>query len=395
MYFDFIQNDGNIEKLNAIEITISKKYCGDKNALTMLEMQDPDNNIEFITESYTGNFYYPIFWLYDQEYLESIAIPEFVLDSVVKQKAKILIVNIYEGHEISGLIQEFLLERYYLSFENIVVMNGNKFKIDGIASVYNNYWENIIASGETSQSSMFNKAYNLVFSKNNYRKHKFICLQRRPKPYRLALYTELYPFRKQGILTMGRGDYGTDGYYNFYKSDIFNKQYAPSYKKFKKNNLVSTLPAVYDVDVSVINPAFDEDDDKFYSAYLHVVPETFFETTCDKEIFFSEKIFKPVIYFQPFVMFNQYNTLSQFRSLGYETFSEIIDESYDEIVDDETRFYSAVKSTINFINHNEKTLSKIMKKVFPIMAHNFYNLVSTVNTNQTRIKSELISLLYN
>lgn len=394
MYFDFIQNDGNIEKLNAVDITISKKCAEGSNALTMLEIQDPKSEIEFIKENYSGFFYYPIYWVYNDIYLKSLTIPKFVLNAISKNKAKILIVNLYEGYDISNAVRENVLLKFSLSFENIVLMTGNKFKIDGINSIYNNYWEHIVSYGNKSPSSLFNKAHNSIFTKNNYRKHKFICLQRRPKPYRVALYSELFPYRDMGILTLGRGDYGTYTYNRFYDINLFGDSFKDSHKKFKKNKLISTLPAVYDVDVSLENPAFDDDDEKFYSAYLHIVSETFFEKDTNTT-FFSEKVFKPIVCFQPFIMFNQHNTLEEFRSLGYETFPDVIDEAYDKIQDDEKRFYTAVSSTINFINQNDKTLSKIMKKLFPVMAHNFYNLVSTVNTNQTRIKSELISLLYN
>lgn len=393
MYFDFVQSNTSPEKLNGVSLELSQQQCADKTAYSIFEFLNPEQEIEFITETYKNLFYYPIYWFYTDKYLSSLEIPEFVLEAVNKKKAKILIVNIYEGYYILDEVEHYLLSKFSLSIENLVFLNGNRVKTDGVNSVYYNFWENIITNHDASPLHYFEKAYNLIFSKSNIRKNKFICLQRRPKKQRVALYTELFPFRNDGILTLGRGDRGTALYDNFYNTNLFGNLYKSSAKKFKKNNLISTLPAVYDTDVSLENPAFDNDSEKFYSSYLHIVSESFFENTYDMA-FFSEKIYKPVIYFQPFVMFNQYNTLSEFRHLGYESFPDVIDESYDQISNDEKRFYSAVSSSIDFIKQNDKTLSKIMKKVFPVMSHNFYNLLSTVNTNQTRIKSELMISLY-
>ena len=52
----------------------------------------------------------------------------------------------------------------------------------------------------------------------------------------------------------------------------------------------------------------------------------------------TEKIFKSVIYFQPFLLFGGYNSLKLLKDLGYKTFSRIFDESYDDEEDNDKRF---------------------------------------------------------
>lgn len=53
------------------------------------------------------------------------------------------------------------------------------------------------------------------------------------------------------------------------------------------------------------------------------------ETFVSQDLFVSEKIFKPLAYWHPLVVFGTPQTLSYIQSLGFETFHHMIDESYD------------------------------------------------------------------
>ena len=75
--------------------------------------------------------------------------------------------------------------------------------------------------------------------------------------------------------------------------------------------------------------------EEFYlDSYFNIVTETEFAAPTLR---LSEKIFKPVIYKQPFILYSIPFLLKHFRSLGYKTFHPFIDESYDEIEDNEER----------------------------------------------------------
>ena len=55
------------------------------------------------------------------------------------------------------------------------------------------------------------------------------------------------------------------------------------------------------------------------------------ETLHENEtIFLSEKIFKPIYCCQPFIVFGNPGTLKELHNLGFKTFSDFWDESYDE-----------------------------------------------------------------
>jgi hypothetical protein len=59
-------------------------------------------------------------------------------------------------------------------------------------------------------------------------------------------------------------------------------------------------------------------------------------------VFVSEKSFKPLAYQHPFVIQGTANTLTYLHSRGFGTFSEMINESYDAVVNDEERFQAIV-----------------------------------------------------
>ena len=51
-------------------------------------------------------------------------------------------------------------------------------------------------------------------------------------------------------------------------------------------------------------------------------------------IFISEKTWKPIMVGHPFIMVGNKNNLKFLKDLGYKTFDKWIDESYDDIEDE-------------------------------------------------------------
>jgi len=61
------------------------------------------------------------------------------------------------------------------------------------------------------------------------------------------------------------------------------------------------------------------------------------ETNVNGGTWVTEKTFKPLAYFHPFVAWSTPGTLSHIQSLGFETFGHVIDESYDTETNDQHR----------------------------------------------------------
>ena len=64
-------------------------------------------------------------------------------------------------------------------------------------------------------------------------------------------------------------------------------------------------------------------------SYCHIVIETHFDADQSGGAFLTEKTFKPIKHGQPFVIVGAAGTLQALRDLGYRTFDQAIDNSYD------------------------------------------------------------------
>ena len=83
--------------------------------------------------------------------------------------------------------------------------------------------------------------------------------------------------------------------------------------------------------------------DHLYSdSYASIVLETLFDAEQSGGAFITEKTFKAILNGHPFVIFGCPGTLATLRRLGYRTFDHVIDNSYDEILDNTQRFRAAV-----------------------------------------------------
>lgn len=63
---------------------------------------------------------------------------------------------------------------------------------------------------------------------------------------------------------------------------------------------------------------------------------------------FTEKIAKPLFCKRPFIVLSNAGYLRRLRTFGFQTFGDIIDESYDEIDDDLTRWKRALEQLYKF-----------------------------------------------
>lgn len=100
------------------------------------------------------------------------------------------------------------------------------------------------------------------------------------------------------------------------------------------------------------------------------------ETSGENAItFFTEKTAKPLIAKRLFVVFSGYRFLELLKSLGFRTFGDIIDESYDQIADDTKRFQAAFEQIKRLCNMDQ---IEVANKIKDRVEHN-YNLI--MNTN--------------
>jgi hypothetical protein len=76
-------------------------------------------------------------------------------------------------------------------------------------------------------------------------------------------------------------------------------------------------------------------------AYVNFVLETHLDADQSGGVFLTEKTFKPIKHCQPFVIVGAQGSIQQLRNMGYRTFDNVINQSYDSI-EDNTKRWNAV-----------------------------------------------------
>jgi len=88
------------------------------------------------------------------------------------------------------------------------------------------------------------------------------------------------------------------------------------------------LPMVVDDGDFSLNKAMQINPDIYLRSWISVVTETH-ALDDPRNLFLSEKICKPMLALQPFMVLGHPGTLERLRGMGYRTFPGLIDESYD------------------------------------------------------------------
>jgi hypothetical protein len=235
---------------------------------------------------------------------------------------------------------------------------------------------------------------------------KFISLNRTWRHHRLHFLYELY---KNKLLTefdisFLKTDPETEESYPY---SLYNKscgfypnEELPQIKKLG-GEIDTLLPLQVD-DISALTEHVSHSHIDTHSRYFfNVVTETVFynfyntnNNTTFEGIHLSEKILKPILYKTPFILVGPYGGLKVMRSLGYKTFSEFIDESYDEIEDSYLRM-QAIFSLIKDINRmSDARLAEIDILVRDVCEHNFNHLKERGNTANAQLTRTFKKIVY-
>ena len=108
-------------------------------------------------------------------------------------------------------------------------------------------------------------------------------------------------------------------------------------------------------------------------SFLHVVTETCF---WENKEHLTEKIFKPIVAKQPFILLGCKNNLKYLKRYGFQTFDKWWDESYDDIDDPILRIQSAVRVIKKICDMSLNELEALLQDMDEVLTYNynwFYN----------------------
>jgi len=189
------------------------------------------------------------------------------------------------------------------------------------------------------------------------------CLNKRLRPHRIWFYTELYQnsLLQDGLVSM-----------NPYKIEPVT---------FDGQNILNDIKLLEDANkllpLELYGKSNIEHSDDFYirrildqvylDSWVSVVSEPIY-ADADQSVFCSEKIFKSIASFHPFIIVGGRGSLKRLRELGFKTFDGFIDETYDTLPSDQR--FGAIIDTIKKINAIEDKL-KWFESMKDILIHNY------------------------
>lgn len=278
-----------------------------------------------------------------------------ILFTSTHKNCRLLIENTAEGYVYRNLKVIYKLATRYNLQNKIIYGSGNpdvekehqEFLIKkNLPKIFHTFFHSFWFS-EVRQN-LFDSGYDFNINKNQW----FCCLNNRPHAHRLqtVTYLDYLELINKGIVTCLDTNY-EEGIDKFEYKDIllgFTRDYNEKYqildnqKEFTKHK----LPLNYDTeDYSNGSRPHDYNPDIYDNCLINLVTETWYHKIWSKRYhnFLSEKTWKPIVAKQIFIIIGPQYTLKYLKNNGFKTFDKYIDESYDNLNDNE-RLFAAVDS---------------------------------------------------
>jgi hypothetical protein len=112
----------------------------------------------------------------------------------------------------------------------------------------------------------------------------------------------------------------------------------------------------------------------YTESYWNLVPESYHTK---EDLSLSDRTFAAILNMQPFIILGPPGSLKLLRDLGYKTFGNFIDESYDVTQNDEKRLYKCFQLAFYLYNLPHEEHQSLMRLVEPALEHNRKVLLSS------------------
>lgn len=330
-------------------------------------------------------------------YFYIVNFSKFNKDELAKSK----IVRFARKYKNCYIILNYALEGYaYLSFslihtfvketglENKVIFLCGNFDTE---SEYTHWSNNTGIPKEffaISYNIFFNTAQDWCTHENNFfseaKSKWFCCLNHRPHTHRLAAvtYLDYLGLLDRGTVTCHDTSYepGSTIVENNYDTciQLSNTLWDKKYYNILMTTYINTkkkLPLVYDIhDLSDGCQPNNLNPDIYNDHLINLVTETFCTNTWNfkSEMFITEKTLKPIMTKQVFIILGPRGILKKLKSMGFKTFGEFFDESYDDLPDS-LRLFKAIETLNNIMN--TYTVEELDLLTRDIRSHNLKHLM--------------------
>jgi hypothetical protein len=345
-------------------------------------------------------------------------IPEGVLEDVRNDKCKIIIDFGYEGYSkyredtilFEPLLELFhkILDNLSLPPENIIYLDGNNMLEEIELSTKINYFHyEYCAIDQWRFTSMRPEALyhgnrisnsnkkKWLDGKDKIREKYFLSFNRLPKLHRISLVLLLEKYNLLDLGYVSFGNVSSEGCKTDYVEDwkqtinqalktlgvgfYFDKELKTYQKQLEKK-----LPLVIDKEnLNNLKHSYEPFDISYYlNSYFQIVTENQF-TDCRDQLQFSEKVWKPITNFQPFILLGDRYQLKKLREWGFKTFHPFIDESYDDFKGMTDRFTNVEKQIVRLGMKSKKEIHKWYWSMEEILVYNYKHFYNNFIKNQT------------
>lgn len=235
--------------------------------------------------------------------------------------------------------------------KNVVYIDGN-YKVESVLKNHNltgfwlNNWETFLPPIDIThiKDSIFNKKS---------RSKKFLYFGGKAREFRLRFLNDLFKienFKDDAYYSTGSG--------NYLDTETKESMYMPTIVLDDKN-----VGSFDEITGEKLATEYHTD------SYFNIIAMSYFYLN-HSQLELNEKLFKPIIALQPFIVLGEPGTLKALHDLGYKTFDRWIDESYDSELNDDIRYKKVYQEIIRLSKLNKDILNDMLLEMLPVLLHN-------------------------
>ena len=285
-----------------------------------------------------------IFNTWQQYNTEHLLIPKFITNN---PHAIVLFENGAEGHCDKDIFE--FIHQVTQSYKLTTVFYGNScVNIADIFKTFNYDTFDVLYTRNYKEDTMLELEINDEFDFSTPKTHLFNCLNNAPKPHRALLLGAFIKHRLQDNILSS--------------PDVpFEKITANTMEYFSKNltsiadiqkgvNYLEALSRHYpikfdDRDDDIVHMRTMSNSSTFYANMFDCDIQLITESTVGNCLYFTEKVFKPIIQKQPFILLGPNRINQHLQQMGYKTYDHLFDNM--QLYDTETNIIHKIDMLVD------------------------------------------------
>lgn len=364
--------DGDLFENDRLLDNVTPKHT---NILEYVPFEQIDNQQHiYVINVYAFSFFR------DNEDIGFSCVSEKYLEHVRKGQSKIMLIFLYEGYSGSkGNYDLEIIEKWRIQSrlpeDSIYYVTGNYLIRDLIKSKGLKFQGRPIHYFEPWNRY---ENDNVVKFKPIDDKFLFLSYNRNPRPQRIQILLILLREKlfHRGWISLNQLIYPPMPDDNM---EHFN---------YLKDNAPFVIDDRYDL---YYNLAINITKEDYEKTFISLITESLAD---DDTLFFSEKIWKPIMVGHPFILYGNQYSLKLLKEWGFKTFDKWIDESYDEISDRVHRANKIVSELKKFENKSIEELTEIRGEMQEVCQYNqnHYKIYFNKKYNDDGTCNDLINI---